>query len=114
MIFKGICSNLETSIYVQNFCQIFDTWLLVKKNICGHLIAAQILKIFSDSVRELSESQLRGLFVTDSVTTKRNNVSQVGVYRRSLELLVTRQMTAAKSGDKDHGARESLCPSPSS
>ena len=44
-------------------------------------------------------------FVTDSVTTKRNNVSQVGVYRRSLELLVTRQMTAAKSGDKDHGAR---------
>ena len=44
-------------------------------------------------------------FVTDSVTTKRNNISQVGVYRRSLELLVTRQMTAAKSGDKDHGAR---------
>jgi hypothetical protein len=27
------------------------------------------------------------------------------VYRRSLELLVTRQMTAAKSGDKDHGSR---------
>ena len=44
-------------------------------------------------------------FVTDSVTPKRNNVSQVGVYCRSLELLVTRQMTAAKSGDKDHGAR---------
>ena len=44
-------------------------------------------------------------FVTDSVTPKRINVSQVGVYRRSLELLVTRQMTAAKSGDKDHGAR---------
>ena len=42
-------------------------------------------------------------FVTDSVTTKRSNVSQpVGVSRRSLELLVTRQMTA---GDKDHGAR---------
>ena len=36
---------------------------------------------------------------------ERNNVSQVGVYRRSLELMVTRQMTAAKSGDKDHGAR---------
>ena len=29
----------------------------------------------------------------------------MAVYRRSLELLVTRQMTAAKSGDKDHGAR---------
>ena len=35
---------------------------------------------------------------------ERNNVSQVGVYCRSLELLVTRQMMA-KSGDKDHGAK---------
>ena len=37
---------------------------MVKKNICGHLIEAQILEIFSDSVRELSESQLRGLMVS--------------------------------------------------
>ena len=68
LIFKGICSNLETSIYVQNFCQIFDTWVLVKKNICGHLIAAQILEFFSDSVRELSESQL-GSLVKREVST---------------------------------------------
>ena len=34
-----------------------------KENLCGHLVAAQFLKTFSDSICEPSESQLRGLVV---------------------------------------------------
>ena len=52
---------------------------MVKKNICGHLIEAQILEIFSDSVRELSESQLRGLLLTEQNTYTLADLGMLGL-----------------------------------
>ena len=58
---EGICSHLITDHWLRNFCQIFATWVSDKKNICGHLIEAQLPLNFSDSVRKFGGTQSSSL-----------------------------------------------------
>ena len=67
---EGICSHLITDHWLHNFCQIFATQVSDKKNICGHLIGAQLPQKFSDSVRKFGGTPSTSLLAGDKAGFK--------------------------------------------